>query len=117
MKFLVDAQLPVKLSRWLCDQGHDSVHTLELPDKNRTGDRMIAELADSEDRVVVTKDVDFTTLKLLTGRPSRILRVRTDNLSNSTLLQIFAVNLTLVEKLFDSFSIVEISKTIVVGGN
>ncbi len=31
MKFLVDAQLPVKLKDWLEEQGHDSLHTNDLP--------------------------------------------------------------------------------------
>jgi predicted nuclease of predicted toxin-antitoxin system len=36
MKFLADAQLPRRLARWLSAQGHDAVHTLELPAGNRT---------------------------------------------------------------------------------
>lgn len=38
MKFLVDAQLPRHLSHWLKQRGHDSLHTLDLPDGNRTSD-------------------------------------------------------------------------------
>lgn len=32
MKFLVDAQLPLRLARYLREAGHDVVHTRELPD-------------------------------------------------------------------------------------
>ncbi len=32
MKFLVDAQLPVKLCEWLRWKGHDVLHTSALPD-------------------------------------------------------------------------------------
>ncbi len=56
MKFLVDAQLPVQLARFLSSAGHDALHTTELPDGNRTTDGRIVELADEEGRVVVTKD-------------------------------------------------------------
>ena len=56
MKFVVDAQLPAKLSRLLAEAGHDSVHTSQLPEGNRTTDATLANLADDEDRVVVTKD-------------------------------------------------------------
>jgi predicted nuclease of predicted toxin-antitoxin system len=31
MKFLVDAQLPRRLARFLAEQGHDVLHTRELP--------------------------------------------------------------------------------------
>jgi predicted nuclease of predicted toxin-antitoxin system len=59
VKFLVDAQLPLRLARSISTAGHDVVHTSELRDGNRTTDAVIARLADSEDRVVVTKDRDF----------------------------------------------------------
>ena len=35
VKFVVDAQLPAKLSRLLAQAGHDSVHTSQLPEGNR----------------------------------------------------------------------------------
>ena len=44
MKFIVDAQLPRSLSDFLKSSGFDSIHTLELPEMNRTGDGSIAEL-------------------------------------------------------------------------
>ncbi len=36
MNFLVDAQLPRRLARILTGAGHDAVHTLDLPNANRT---------------------------------------------------------------------------------
>ncbi len=36
MRFMVDAQLPRRLVRWLGARGHDAVHTPDLPDGNRT---------------------------------------------------------------------------------
>ena len=36
MKFLLDAQLPKKLSLFLSYKGHDSLYTLELPNQNRS---------------------------------------------------------------------------------
>ncbi len=45
MKFLVDAQLPVRLARFLISAGHDVLHTTDLPDGNRTTDGRIAALA------------------------------------------------------------------------
>jgi predicted nuclease of predicted toxin-antitoxin system len=40
-------------------------HTSSLPDGNRTSDRQLADIADSENRVVVTKDRDFRDSQLL----------------------------------------------------
>lgn len=115
MRFIVDAQLPSRLSKWLCDEGHDSIHTINLREKNRTGDHLIADLADDEDRIVVSKDSDFTSLKLLSGKPKRLLLIKTGNLNNTLLLKIFGANLVVIEKLFLTFDIVELSKTMVVG--
>lgn len=83
MKFLVDAQLPARLARFLTDADHDAVHTSELPEGNRTTDARISELADRDDRVVVTKDRDFRDGHLLTGSPRRLLVVATGNISTN----------------------------------
>ena len=59
MKFLVDAQLPRHLSHWLKQRGHDSLHTLDLRDSNRTSDLEVMRVADTEERIVITKDEDY----------------------------------------------------------
>jgi len=50
VNFLVDAQLPRRVAAWLVAAGCDAVHTLDLPDKNRTTDDQILDLADREQR-------------------------------------------------------------------
>jgi len=45
MNFLVDAQLPRRLAHRLRDLGHDVVHTLDLPLKNRTPDSEVKEIS------------------------------------------------------------------------
>jgi predicted nuclease of predicted toxin-antitoxin system len=59
MKFLVDAQLPPRLARFLRDAVHDAVHTSELPDGNRMPDRQIAEFVNGEGRVEVHQGSRF----------------------------------------------------------
>lgn len=93
MKFLVDAQLPARLARFLSSAGHDALHTTELPDGNRTTDERIAELADGQGRVVVTKDRDFRDGHLLTRSPRRLLVVTTGNITNTALLSLFETHL------------------------
>ena len=96
MRFLVDAQLPARLARFLADAGHDVVHTSELPDGDRTADARIAEVADGGGRVVVTKDRDFRDGHLLSVSPRRLLVVATGNITNAATLGLFQANLDAV---------------------
>jgi predicted nuclease of predicted toxin-antitoxin system len=92
MKFIVDAQLPVRLAHWLRQRGHDAVHTKELADGNRTADSTIAQLADRESRVVITKDADFVESFLLRGMPAKLLLISTGNIANQDLEALIARN-------------------------
>src|SRR3954471_8712750 len=85
MKYLIDAQLPPKTSGWLGQAGGDAIHTLDMPDGNRTSDADIIGRADLDGRAVVTKDEDFVDSHLLSGQPSRLLLVSTGNISNADL--------------------------------
>jgi predicted nuclease of predicted toxin-antitoxin system len=88
MKFLIDAQLPRRMATWLASAGCDAVHTLDLPDRNRTTDAQLIERADRELRAIVTKDADFVNSHLLHGRPAKLVLVSTGNISNRELEQI-----------------------------
>ncbi len=85
MNFLVDAQLPRRITAWLTAAGCGVVHTLDLPDENRTTDEQINDLADREQRVVITKDADFVDSHVLQGRPAKLLLVSTGNINNRDL--------------------------------
>lgn len=108
MRFLVDAQLPVRVARLLTDTGHDAVHTSQLPDGNRTPDHEIARLADAEDRVVVSKDRDFRDGHLLRGSPRRLLIVATGNISNDDLLALLVQHLDAVVRALSEGRLVEL---------
>jgi predicted nuclease of predicted toxin-antitoxin system len=45
MKFLVDAQLPIRIARLLQEAGYDTIHTRELPLQNATPDSIINSLS------------------------------------------------------------------------
>ena len=85
MNFLVDAQTPRRLTAWLAAAGCDAIHTLDLPVANRTTDEQINEIAEREQRVVITKDADFVDSHLLRGQPSKLLLISTGNISNREL--------------------------------
>jgi predicted nuclease of predicted toxin-antitoxin system len=109
MKFIVDAQLPQRLARTLAASGHDVLHTLDLPQGNRTPDAEITTLADKEGRVVVTKDSDFVTTFLLRGEPAKLLLISTGNIANDALCQLLTDNLAALERVFATHGFVEMS--------
>jgi predicted nuclease of predicted toxin-antitoxin system len=111
VKFLVDAQLPARLAGLLNAAGHDAVHTSQLPDGNRTIDASLAELADADDRVVVTKDRDFRYSHLLRRSPRRLLVVTIGNISNRDLLALFTDNLDTLVSALGEAKFVELSST------
>ena len=85
MNFLIDAQLPRRMAAWLTAAGCDALHTLDLPDGNRTTDGQVNETADRQQRVVISKDADFVDSHVLHGRPAKLLLISTGNLSNRDL--------------------------------
>ena len=85
MKFLVDAQLPRRLALRLREAGHESIHTLDLPQGNRTTDTFINDLSIRGHYVVITKDADFVNSFILNRRPHKLLLVSTGNISNAEL--------------------------------
>ncbi|MEU6641751.1 DUF5615 family PIN-like protein [Saccharomonospora sp. NPDC046836] len=108
MKFLVDAQLPARLARFLAAAGHDCIHTTALPHGNHSTDEDIAILADAEGRVVVSKDRDFRDNHLLRGTPRRLLIVATGNISNNDLLALFEKHLAIITETLYEADLVEL---------
>ena len=117
MKFLVDAQLPVRLQHWLINNGFDAIHTDDLPEKDLTTDSTIADLADQESRIVISKDSDFLKMRILKDKPQKLLMITTGNIVNKELLALFERNFATVVKLFNSYDVVELNNHFVIGHN
>lgn len=117
MKFLVDAQLPRRVAAWLRVAGADAVHTLDLPEGNRTADVRVAECADSEERVVVTKDADFVDSHLLSGRPAKLLLISTGNLSNGELEALMKPLIPTIVRELTANAFIELGRTGVIARN
>ncbi len=66
MRFLVDAQLPPALARWLVAQGHEADHVADLG-LGGASDTAIWNLALRTGAVIVTKDEDFAQRQALSG--------------------------------------------------
>ena len=114
MKFLVDAQLPWRLARWLQDEGHDAVHTRDLPQGNRTSDADINDRSVREQRVVVTKDEDFVDTFHLKREPRKLLLVATGNIGNSDLEALFASSLDEIVRALETSDFVELSRDLLI---
>ena len=88
MRFVVDAQLPPALARWLATQGHEAEHV---------GDRQMATASDSEiwnyaiqtAGAIITKDEDFAQRKALTGDGPAVVWIRLPNTRRRALLTWF----------------------------
>ncbi|MGH9840179.1 MAG: DUF5615 family PIN-like protein [Blastocatellia bacterium] len=115
MKFLVDAQLPYRLKSWLLAKNLNAIHTDDLPAKSLTGDREIARIADSESRVVITKDSDFLKLHILEKRPAKLLLITTGNIVNQQLLSLFEQNFKTILQLFEAYDVVELNNSFLIG--
>lgn len=111
MNFLVDAHLPRRLAFRLREAGHDAVHTLDLPNKNRTTDNEINDISEQEQRVVITKDANFVDSFLITHKPYKLLLISTGNITNTELESLFVPAIPRIVTAFVSHNYVELSRT------
>lgn len=85
MNFLIDAQLPPALARWIAGQGHQAAHVFEVG-LQAAEDGAIWEFARNEKAIIVSKDEDFVDRWLLSNKPVALVWVRKGNCSNQALL-------------------------------
>ncbi|WP_092772306.1 DUF5615 family PIN-like protein [Hymenobacter actinosclerus] len=114
MKFLVDAQLPIRVAHLLRYRGLDCLHTDDLPHAERTTDTEIRRLATETDRIVITKDSDFLYSYLANKQPRQLLLITTGNISNSELLQLLSDQLPVILLLFAEYSFVELNRNLLI---
>ena len=101
MKFIVDAHFPKRLDTWLISNGDDAIHTSDLPNKNNTSDKEIIDIAETQERIVITKDKDFIQFRIIHNKPKKILMVTKGNITNKVLLQLFEANFPTIQQLFE----------------
>ena len=87
MRFLVDAQLPPDLVRYLGAKGHEAEHVQTVWDRAATDSEILA-FAIEHTAVIVTKDSDFIEL-MNRGSHVRVVWIRLGNVSNSGLRRVF----------------------------
>ena len=111
MKFVIDAQLPRRLTYRLREVGHDALHTLDLPNGNRTSDAEITALSVREERVLITKDADFVASFVLTHQPSKLLLISTGNIKNSDLEALFVAEFPAIISAFADHDFLEVTRS------
>lgn len=113
MNFLIDAQLPRRLAYRFRDFGHDALHTLDLPLRNRTPDSEIKELSWREKRIVVSKDGELVDSLIIQGKPYKLLLISTGNIKNAALEKLLLLNLEYIVEAFEQHSFIEMDTTAV----
>jgi predicted nuclease of predicted toxin-antitoxin system len=90
MRFIVDAQLPPALARWLSSCGHEALH---VGDRNMAAasDREIWNFARTIQAVIITKDEDFARLRIMEADGPAIVWLRLPNSRRNTLLASFEI--------------------------
>lgn len=108
--FLIDQLLPQALARYLIEHGQDARHIKDYPGGPSLPDADVAELADADDRFVLTKDADFRISHLLRRPPAKLLHVTCGNVSTRGLLAIFDEHWTELLAATSAHSYVEIDR-------
>jgi len=117
MKFIVDAHIPKKLSLFLSWKGYDSIHTLDLPNKNWTKDSEINQISVDEKRVLISKDLDFIESLLISNKPYKLIYISTGNISNKILLELFSLNIEKIVEYISDNRLIEITnESIIIKG-
>ena len=109
MRFLVDANLPFKLTLILRNKGFNVIHTDNLLNKEKTTDREIREISMEEDRIVISKDSDFLDSHLIIGAPKKFLYISTGNIINRELFALIENNIDQINELFLNYNLIELN--------
>jgi predicted nuclease of predicted toxin-antitoxin system len=88
MRFLVDAQLPPALARWLSGKGHEAEHVADRQ-MEAASDAAIWDFALQASAAIITKDEDFAQRKVLTEKGPVVIWIRLPNTRRRELLAWF----------------------------
>ena len=97
MRFIVDAQLPPALARYLSSLGDDAEHVFDLG-MDAAEDSVIWTYAHNVGAVIITKDEDFSIRATVVGRKPVIVWNRVGNSSKRALLEWFKPLLPAIEQ-------------------
>lgn len=96
MKFLVDNQLPVALAQYLKKHSFDCEHVLDVG-LAEASDAEICRYANSQERVIISKDQDFFYIASQPEAKLKLIWVRLGNCRTPALLEAFERSLPSIE--------------------
>jgi predicted nuclease of predicted toxin-antitoxin system len=110
VRFLIDAQLPPALARYLRALGHETEHVADAG-LAAASDKIVWNHAIATQAVLVSKDEDFVTMRALAGAYAPpIVWVRLGNVTTRALIARLASDLpTLIAALEQGEAIVQLS--------
>jgi predicted nuclease of predicted toxin-antitoxin system len=88
MRFIVDAQLPPALARWLVARGYEAEHVADRQ-MAAASDTAIWDFALHAPAVIITKDADFAQRKVLASIGPVVIWIRRPNTRRRELLHWF----------------------------
>ncbi|GAB3906687.1 hypothetical protein GCM10028803_39430 [Larkinella knui] len=104
LKFIVDTQLPPVLASFLSRKGFDAIYTTSFFEGYLLGDEEISQLAVAQNRIIITKDSDFSEYYFLKGSPPKILHLSVGNIRNRDLVDWLDSVLPLIASFFEAGS-------------
>jgi predicted nuclease of predicted toxin-antitoxin system len=103
-KFIVDTQLPPVLASFLQRKGFDAIHTTSFFEGYLLEDEQINQIAVEQNRIIITKDSDFSEHYFLKGPPPRALHLSVGNIRNRDLVDWFDSVMMLIVSSFETGS-------------
>jgi predicted nuclease of predicted toxin-antitoxin system len=97
VKFLVDNQLPIALSRFLSSRGLQCKHVQDFG-WGSAPDQTIWNYACADSWILISKDEDFFYLSLASDHAARLIWVRIGNCRTQFLLNQFSASWTIIEE-------------------
>jgi len=83
--FLVDAQLPPALARWIAHHDHTANHVEDVG-LREADDAALWANASASQSIIISKDEDFVDRWLLSNKPVPLVWIRRGNCSNRALI-------------------------------
>ncbi|MDX5347204.1 MAG: DUF5615 family PIN-like protein, partial [Hymenobacteraceae bacterium] len=83
-------------------KGVEAIHVNNILDSYFTTDKAIAEYANQNQLIVITKDIDFRNSYFLKKSPKRLIRICLGNIATKELISIFEKHLELFRKTYSS---------------
>jgi len=108
VRFIVDAQLPPTLARFLSSLGHEAEHVADIGFATAV-DRQIWRYAVERNAVIITKDEDFSILRAVGSGGPAVVWVRIGNTTRNALIRVMSAAMPrIIEVLQSGETVIEV---------